>query len=184
MQFVSSAFKRFDTVLGPYVADADQSFGGYTLAAKIRPVLFKATGSIVRLTLHGLITSGNAATLNNVTIGLASRTTGAGPADTSAAPTAITFSGGSASVVLGQGPNGFFRMSDEITFQIDGSRAIIIAFNVAAGGYAGLRSALNVNRYTMYSRAATAEAGTQTKTAGYTATGGILPFVHKLECLS
>jgi hypothetical protein len=176
----------FHTAIGPFVAKADNDVSGHTVVAKYSPRILRAGGIGVRLTLQGLVAPGHATTIANVTIGLAANAAGAKPWDTNAPPTAVTFDGSDAVVLT----RGSLRLSDPIPFVVDRSRGILIAYNVDSGGFMSVASGLNSSYHIIYTKAptaeegTTAEAGTQSKSPGYTAYAGASPYLRTLECYS
>jgi hypothetical protein len=177
----ATAFKaaQFTKCLGPLSLISDNTAAGLTLVARYAPRIIKASGTAVRLNLGGFIAAGHDTTISKVTIGLAPSLATAKPYDTTTTPTNITFRG-SDSVALTRGS---LHISDQITFTIDGSKAIIIAYNIPAGGFATYATGLTFSDYGLYWKAG-AEAGTQTKAASYLSTGGLSPFLMSLECIS
>jgi hypothetical protein len=171
--------QRYGVALGPFTAQSDASLGGYTVVNRYRPGALAATGTNIRLTLAGLVAAGHSGTLSNVTISLASKAAGANPYDSATAPTAVTFTG-AASVAASCGS---LHVSDIIAFTVDGSRAILIACNVAASAHVSLMSRLSAD-YISYLRAATAEAAGTARSAGYTAAPGTSYALSKLEAFS
>jgi hypothetical protein len=173
------ASQRNGVALGPLTNTSDAARGGFTYATKYRAALIKATGSSVRLTLQGFVTAGHTARISNTTIGLAASATGTNPYDTTAAPTAITF-GDSNLVDLTRGS---FAVSDIISFDITQPRALIIAYDIFTNGYVSYVAGLDSN-YITYAMSNVAQAGSQTKYAGYLASSGVSAFLHKLEVIS
>jgi hypothetical protein len=170
---------RFTTAIGDFPVSADAGYAGYTVIGKYAPTALHATGSSVRLTISGYKGAGISGTLSDVFIGLVSTASGANAYDFDSAPTRITFAGGN-SVTL---TTGVLKTSDEIAFTIDGAKAVLIAYNVAALSHASLKSGLTT-KYVMYRKSGIQQAGTAAKAAGYTANSGVSPFLFRLECAS
>lgn len=179
--FTGFSSSRFNVALGPYKPTSDHALGGYTILCKFRRSLLRVTGSKVRLTLQGFINplTHLSATLNNVTISTASTATGAKAWDSTTTPTAITF-GGSASVTLARDA---VRASDEITFEVDGTKPLIIGFNLAASAYASFSGGLT-DEHVLFRKAAVQEADDATRGASYTVTSGVSAYIKTLEVFS
>lgn len=177
--FVSASFDaaKFAFCIPAMIPTSDNNLGGYTIVNKYMPSFLQSAGTGVRLTLRGPLTVGSTCTISNVTISLASNTVGADPYDSAAAPTAVTFRT-AASVTLAR--NGF-ALSDEISFTIDRSRPILIAYNVAANGVVPFVTGLGTGVAAAYRRAATTEAATQNRTAGYSGMAASSAFLYRLE---
>jgi hypothetical protein len=172
--------EQFRTAIGPLVATQDTALGGFTVIGKYAPKFIASGGAGVRLTLQGFLVAGHTATINSVTVALASSTKGAKAWDAVAAPTAVTF-GGSVSVTLSRGS---IHVSDQITFALDGTKALLIGYNLAAGAYVSFSGGLGPNNFLTYRKTGVQEADDQTRGANYVALGGYSPFLQKLETFS
>ena len=167
----------FQTVLGPIATAADANWANYTVVGKYMPAALAASGSSIRLKLQGPVVAGRTTTINNVYIGLAATSGNAYNFD--GGQVAVTFSG-SASLTLG---TGHVRTSDVITFTIDGSKAVLIAYNLnsTAANRLSYKTGLGGN-YTMYRLSGTLQAATTAKNAGYTPTGSASPILSIMDC--
>lgn len=175
------SFGRFGVAVGPLAPTIDFAAGGYTIIGKYYPMVLNVGGAGVRLTLKGPVAAGHTCAISKVTISLAANTSSADLFDSSATPTNVTFRGGD-TVSLTRNS---VHVSDEITFTIDRTRPILIAYNIAAGSqFVSCVSGLSPKGHIAYARAATSQAATANRTAGYAATPGYSPFLHKLECYS
>jgi hypothetical protein len=175
-RFDASRFTACTRTLFPTV---DYNYAGYTIVTKFMPTFLQSSGTGVRLTLHGPVNAGSAVTVSKVTISPAATASTSDLYDSSTTPTNVTFRS-SDSVSLAR--NGY-ALSDEITFTIDRSRAILIAYNVSSsgGGMVPIRTGINTSYASSFFRAATAEAGTTNRTTGYSASAGVSAFLFQLE---
>lgn len=167
----------FRTVLGPIASEADVDRSSYTYVAKYLPGALKATGSTVRLVIQGTVASGHVGTVSDVYIGLVSTAAGANAYDFDGNQVRVTF-GGLNPVSL---TTGSLRTSDEIAFVVDGSKAMLIAYNLAASTFISYKSGLGTN-YVLYSKPAINQAATTSKATGYLPGGGFSTLLLNLEC--
>lgn len=172
---------QWHTVVGPFRPTSDKLRSSYTQLAKIPINSIKVIGNKVRLTLIGTVEKGHTGTINNVTIGPSLTNATSGKAwDGSATPTAITFQGSPSLTVSRYS----VHVSDEIEFSIDGTKPIIIGFNMAASSYVSLASSVGGQKCIGYWRAGVQEADDATRSTGYTAVSGEAAFIHTLEVYS
>lgn len=151
-------------------------WNGYTMVQRFEiAALTLPSGSIshMRITFEAAnITEG--LTITNAYIGHAA---GAGDAyDFASAPVQLLF-GGSASVTLAIGAT---EVSDWASFVYNKTSPLLIAFYVGTA-VDSLRARVALSNLTGYYRAATNEAGTVNKTAGYTAEAGVLNGINMIE---
>jgi hypothetical protein len=135
-----------------------------TLITKYLPGAIHATGNYFRLLVIGPATG--TCTLTNTWIGLPA--TSGNPYNFNGSQVRVTWDGGSSSKTLS--PNVLYY-SDLISFVIDDTKSVILAFDVASGSSARYASNIGAN-FVSYYRLATTEAGTTLKTAGYTSVAG------------
>jgi hypothetical protein len=171
--------RSFRSVVGPLVNTADVDRSSYTYVMKFLPGALAANGSTIRLIVQGPVAAGHIGTLSNTYIGLVSTTTGANAYDFDGSQVAVTFAGGSSSVALTAGQ---LRTSDEINFSIDRSKAVLIAFNVAASSFISYTLAVNTN-FIAYAKAAVSQASTTSKDVGYVGVGSDSTIVYSLEAV-
>lgn len=148
------------TIQGSLSNDASRS--GYTVVDKY------LVGALLRsaTTIQLIVESGTAAgTLNDVFIGQVAI---AGNAyDFDGGQTRVTFNGGSSSLSMLAGNNSY--NSDEISFTIDQTKAILIAYNIGTTTSIS-RATGQTADYLTYIKSAVQEAGSTVKVTGYTAT--------------
>lgn len=144
----------------------------YTIVNKIRPGALLASGNKIRLTVEAPYTANG--TISAAYIGNSATTGNAWNfADT---PTLITWAGSTSLTLVA----GNIYTSDEITFHLDHSLAISIAYNVAASSYERYAANLGSN-FIGYSLGGTLEAATVAKSSGYFPYAGYTDFISKLE---
>lgn len=157
---VALQFATAINAAGTYSNDAARS--GYTIVDKFLVGAITATGTTIELVIEGGTAAG---TLNDVFIG---KVAIAGNAyDFDGNQVRVTWNGGSSSLSLTAGSQ--LVTSDQISFTIDGSSAILVAFNIGTTSSIGRNTALTTNFLT-YIKSAIQEAGTTAKATGYTAT--------------
>ena len=141
-------------------ADAT-TFTTYTVVTKMRRSENLRGGNRVRVTFRG--PNSTSCTLTAVYFGRAATTGNA--YDFASSPTQLTF-GGKTSVTFQANKS---YSSDPITFDFDPSNPHIVAMNVSTATLRRLTAPTESTGLTSYYRAATSEASSTTKTAGYTA---------------
>jgi hypothetical protein len=148
-------------------------FSGYTVVSKILPANFLATGGTARLTIYG--PQSGSGTLNAVW---------GGPV--AASGNAYNFLSGSQAQFLFSGSGslsmtaGGVYVSDSLTVNVTPGVAFLIAMNVASSTAMARRHSLPAG-YINYFLAASAEAATAAKSAGYGVQTELLLCTFKLE---
>lgn len=166
---------------GPLTPTQDYSRGGYTIIGKYAPSVLAVGGSGIRLVLNGPVTPGNTCSLAGAYISLAANTAGSDVYDADTTPTAVTFN----SLATLSMVRGGVYYSDNISFTIDRTRAILIAFNIASGTqWVPFSSGLPTAQYSYYSKAAVQEADDTNRATGYGGGGGFSPILRALQCYS
>lgn len=153
------------------------SYGGRTLITKIPASLLLSSGTRIRLTL---LSGGIACTLNNVTISNAA--TSGNAWNSASTPTAVTKDGLAAWSL--SGPAGSSVVSDEISFNVTGANALIVAINADntanATRYMNAISSPNTG-VIAYDKASVQEADDASRGSGYAASGASAWLISKLE---
>lgn len=152
---------------------SDTTRSGYTIVDKYLPAAFSAVGTTIRLTIQGPALG--TGTLNAVYIGQAATSGNAWNYD--GGQVQVTFSNSAAvSFIAGQS-----IVSDQITFTIDKSKAILVAYNVGSSTTLRKMSSLNTTNFISYVHSALQEAGSTSKTASYTAATGTSYITSQIE---
>jgi hypothetical protein len=178
--FVSTSFDaaKYSPCIPTLVPTVDHNYAGYTFVTKYMPYFLQSSGTKVRLRLRGPIAPGGTVTLSKVTISLAANATTSDLYDSSATPTNVTFRGADAVSLTRNG----YALSDDITFTIDRSRAVLVAYNVSSSGGGIVPFAVQKGPYvSTYRLTAVAQAGTANRTSGYLVTSGASVFLYEMD---
>lgn len=171
-----SSLLQFQTVLS-YANNAAKTVGAsnITLIVKYAAAALKQTGSTVQLTIQG--SAGGSTTCTAAWIGLPAASGNAYNFDGNQVQ--FLFNGNGTPPVIGPALTNTVT-SDNLSFTIDGSKAVLIAFNINSGSFpATLASQTNL---TSYIKPGVSQAGTAAKdTSGYVATAGANIFVKLLQ---
>lgn len=148
-------------------------FGVYTICVKFLPGALAASGSTCRLTITG--PSIRDSSISSMYIGQAA--TSGNAYDYDGGQAQVTF-GGSSAKLLGTNE---VSVSDPVTFTIDQSRSIIVAFNLdTALSALAYISGLSSN-YVSYNRAGSEAASLTSKSSGYAVQANRVLTVFKIE---
>ena len=169
--FASQAFQ--DVVNKTRTPDQSPIAANFTFVQKYLTAGLSAGGGIVRVTLLGPA-AGASTVISAMYVGLSA--TSGGAWDFAASPTQITFAGlGSVTLVAGS-----VATSDDISFNISGANAISIATNVTSGSKYRFGVGFGTN-FIAYATSGVSEAATVDKGASYSATGGRINFISRIE---
>lgn len=151
-------------------------WNGFNLRNVINAAQMAESGSKVRLTLEGAAVGAGAEDTQIASMWI-QHAAGAGDAyDMEAAPTQVTVSA-SGSFVISIGTT---VVTDEITFALDESKALVIAMYFNNSAKDVVRQATAVTGASSYFRSA-ADEGSTANVTGYTANAGILRVINKIE---
>lgn len=156
-------------------AASGSNWNGYTIRQLIQTSAITRTGSKIKISFKA--TTVSTASINACYIGIAGNISlGQDAYDFSAAPTQVTFNGGSPGFSITSTSD---IASDEITFDFDGNSAIIIAFHVTSAS--NNWSSTSITGTSVYTKAAVSEASTLDVT-GYALHGSVTVIgVSKVE---